>query len=157
MFFGFMSQLTFAKTKGDWNNVTSQLNQIIAVKTTNGTMVFGKLTSANETEITLQTADKKTLTNQSSTFQRQDIKKIWTARLASGKGLNKSVSTAIGAGVGAGAGVGIGIGLLSATGGSDSAAPIIFGIVAVGAGLGALAGYFSGKKGHKKTGLIYEV
>lgn len=160
MFFGLVSQTAFAKTKrekGDWSKVTAQVNEVIAVKTNSGTISFGKLTSANETEITVQLADKKRLTGGSSTFQRKDIKKIWKAELADGKGLSKPVSAALGAGLGAGAGLGLGFGLLAATGGSDSGGPIVLGIIAAGAGLGALAGYFSGKKGHKKNELIYEV
>ena len=149
-------QVAFAKSPTDWKSVVSSTNNEIAVKTTSGKTIFGKLTSANDNHIIVQIADKKELTNQSTTFQRSEVKKVWFANLRFGK--NPAIATAIGAGVGAGIGLGVGFGLLAATGGSDSTSQILAGFTAVGAGVGAGLGFLVGKvSGHQKKGLIYEM
>ncbi len=153
---GINFQTAFAKSKGDWSQVVASANNEIAVKTTNGETVFGKLTSANETEIIVQIADKKELTTQTRTFQKSEIKKVWIAELKSRGGLGKGAATGIGAAAGAGVGAGVGAILLGSTGGSDYYGLIIFTTSVIGAGAGAVAGFFAGKGGHKKKELIYE-
>ena len=86
---GINFQTAFAKSTGDWSRVTTLVNNEIAVKTVGGDTVFGKLTSANETEIFVQIADKKALTNQTTKFQRSEIKKLWLAELNLGGGLSR--------------------------------------------------------------------
>ncbi len=154
---GINFQTAFAKSKGDWSQVISSANNEIAVKTTNGETVFGKLNSANDTEIIIQIADKKELTNQTRTFQKSEIKKVWLAELKSRGGLGKGAATGIGAAAGAGIGTGVGAILLNTTGGSDKYVEILAVFTVVGAGAGAVAGFFAGKGGHKKKDLIYEV
>lgn len=154
---GINFQTAFAKSKGDWSQVISSANNEIAVKTFNGETVFGKLNSANETEIIIQIADKKELTNQTRTFQKSEIKKVWLAELKSRGGIGKAAATGIGAAAGAGVGAGAGIILLKSTGGSDSGDLIILGTTAIGAGAGAVLGFLAGKGGHKKKDLIYEI
>jgi hypothetical protein len=154
---GINFQTAFAKSKGDWGSIATQVTGEVAVKTVNGETVFGKLTSANETEIVVQIADKKELTNQTRTFQKSEIKKVWRAELKSRGGLGKGAATAIGAGAGAGVGAGIGAILLNSTGGSDAYFEILGVFTVVGAGAGAVAGFFAGKGGHKKRELIYEI
>jgi hypothetical protein len=154
---GINFQVAFAKSKGDWSQVISSANNEIAIKTVDGQTYFGKLTSANDAEIVMQIADKKELTNQTMTFRKSEIKKVWRAELKSRGGLGKGVSTAIGAGAGAGVGAGIGAILLNSTGGSDAYFEILGFFTVVGAGAGAVAGLLAGKGGHKKKELIYEL
>lgn len=141
----------------DWNAVIALKDKEIAVKTANGKTIFGNLTAVDADSVTVQVAAKKTLTGQSVTFQKSEVKKVWTAKLKLGKGLSSGASTAIGAGAGAGAGLGIGMILLGATGGSDSGGAIVGGLIAIGAGAGAALGYFAGRGGHQKVGLVYQV
>jgi hypothetical protein len=153
---GINFQTAFAKSKGDWSQVISSANNEIAVKTTSGETIFGKLTSANDTEIIAQIADKKELTNQTRTFQKSEIKKVWLAELKSRGGLGKGAATGIGAAAGAGVGAGVGL-ILVGKDGDEYAGLIIFTTSAIGAGAGAVAGFFAGKGEHKKKDLIYEV
>jgi hypothetical protein len=156
---GINFQTAFAKSKGDWSQVVLSANNEIAVKTINGETVFGKLTSANDTEIIVQIADKKELTNQTRTFQKSEIKKVWIAELKSRGGLGKGAATAVGAAAGAGVGAGVGVVILSTNGNGlndEYAIPVILFTSVIGAGAGAVAGFFAGKGGHKKKELIYE-
>jgi hypothetical protein len=155
---GINFQTVFAKSTGDWSQVISSANNEIAVKTVNGQTVFGKLTSANDTEIVVQIADKKELTNQTQTFQRSEVKKVWLAELKLGGGLGRGASTGIGAAVGGGVGAGIGVALLGKNGLNDEfASLVILTTTVVGAGAGAVVGLLAGKSGHKKKDLIYEL
>ncbi len=154
MLSGINLQVMFAQTANDWSKVTSIVNKEIAVKPLNGKTIFGKLISANETEIVLQKADNKQLTSESMTISKNDIKKVWTAKFAFKK--NMALTTSIGAGIGAAIGAGAGFGLLGATGGSDEGGQILAATTAIGAGLGAVTGFFIGKNGHRKLDLIYQ-
>jgi hypothetical protein len=157
---GINFQVAFAKSKGDWSSVVSSANNEIAIKTIDGQTVFGKLISANDTEIVLQIADKKELTNQSTKFSRSEVKKVWRAELRLGGGLSRGAATAIGAGAGAGVGAGVAVGVLYGNGSNihDEFAPLVFLITtSIGAGAGAVAGLLAGKSGHKKKELIYEM
>jgi hypothetical protein len=156
LLFGISFQTAFARDNKDWNNIIARVNSEVAVKMTDGKFLFGKLNSANDSEITVQLADKKTLTTQTLTIPKSEVKKAWTAKLIFGKKLGTSAATAIGAGAGAGVGYGAGWGLLAATGGSDAGYEILAITTAVGAGLGAAIGYFAGRGGHKKLDVIYQ-
>jgi hypothetical protein len=156
---GINFQTAFAKSKGDWSSIATQVTGEVAVKTVNGETVFGKLTSANDTEIIVQIADKKQLTSQTRTFQKSEIKKVWIAELKSRGGLGKGAATGIGAAAGAGVGAGVGVAVLSANGSGlndEYAIPVILFTSVIGAGAGAVAGLLAGKGGHKKKELIYE-
>ena len=148
-------QIAFAKTLGDWKDLSIHVNNEVAVQPVKGKTVFGKITSVSDSEIVLQVATKKELTNQTVTMKKDEVKKVWTANLRFKD--KRAVSTGIGAAVGAGAGGGIAVGLLSATGGSDGYAEIIATFIVVGAGIGALAGFAAGRSGHEKLALVYEV
>jgi hypothetical protein len=148
-------QTAFAKSQNDWSRVVSSTNDDIAVKTSGGKTVFGKLTSANDSQIIVQTASKKELTNQSVTIQKNEVKKVWLAKLRFGK--NPALATGIGAAVGGGIGAGLALGLLAATGGSDGTSEIIGAFTAVGAGAGAGLGFLVGRQSHKKQAVIYEI
>jgi hypothetical protein len=154
--FVFSNVAVFGQDTSDWNKVILQVNNEIAVKTTNNKTVYGKLNSANANEIVINLALKKSLSNQTVTIQKSDVKKVWTTKLNLRKGLSSSTTTAIGAGVGAGIGIGIGFGALASSGGSDESYAILALSTAVGAGAGALIGYFASKSGHKKLNLIYK-
>jgi hypothetical protein len=157
---GINFQTAFAKSKGDWSQVVSSANNEIAIKAVNGETVFGRLTSANDTEIIVQIADKKELTNQTRTFQKTEIKKVWRAELKLGGGMSRGKAAAIGLGAGAGVGAGIGVGILYGNGSNvnDEYAPAVILFTAViGAGAGAVAGLLAGRSGHKKKDLIYEL
>jgi hypothetical protein len=156
---GINFQVAFAKSKGDWSSVVSSANNEIAIKTIDGQTVFGKLISANDTEIVLQIADKKELTNQSTKFSRSEIKKVWRAELRLGGGLGRGTTTAIGLGAGAGVGAGIGVAITAPNGGVsyDLNPGIIVVTTLIGAGAGAVAGLLLGRGGHKKKELIYEM
>jgi hypothetical protein len=157
---GINFQTAFAKSKGDWSQVVSSANNEIAIKTVGGETVFGRLTSANETEIIVQIADKKELTNQTITFGKAEVKKVWRAELRLGGGMSRGKAAAIGLGAGAGVGAGIGVGILYGNGSNvnDEYAPAVILFTAViGAGAGAVAGLLAGRSGHKKKDLIYEL
>jgi hypothetical protein len=153
---GINFQTAFAKSKGNWSEVVASANNEIAVKTVGGDTVFGKLTSANDTEIVVQIADKNELTSQTRTFQKTEIKKVWLAELKSRGGLGKGAATGIGAAAGAGVGAGIGVAIIGGKDQDGAEGLIIFTTAAIGAGAGAVAGFLAGKGGHKKRDLIYE-
>lgn len=147
-------QVAFAQSNADWSKVTSQVNQIIAIKNANGKTIYGKLNSANESEIIMQIADKEELTGQTQTFQKNEIKKVWVANLRVKK---RGKFAAIGAGIGGGIGLGAGIGLLASTGGSDFTGEILAITTAIGAGAGAALGALLPGRGHQKKELLYEM
>ena len=154
--FGTNFQIAFAQSQqNDWNKVINFANNEIAVKTSNGKTIFGKLTSATASEIIVQTASKKELTNQSLTIQKSEVKKIWAANLRYGK--NPGVTTAIGAGIGAGIGIALGAVLLAATGGSDETNQVLATGAVIGAGAGAGLGFLAGGRGHQKKDVLYEI
>lgn len=140
-----------AKSKGDWNAVKALANASVAVKTKTGETHYGLMRSADDSSITVQIADHDDFTPQELNFQRDQVAKVWRARLRFGQ---KNIAK--GAWIGAGAGLGAGyIGALihSATDSGDAF---------VGGGLfiiyGAAAGAFLGrfwKKNHKKQELVY--
>ena len=151
---GLSFQTAFAKPQPDWSKVASATSSEIAVKTSDGQTFFGKLTSATDTDIIIQLADKMELTNQSMTLKRTEVKKVWLAKLRFGK--QRGLSTGIGAAVGAGLGLGLSFGLLAVYG-ADDAGDVIAGITAIGAGAGAGLGYLIGRKSHQKKQVIYEL
>ncbi len=152
----FISASPAAAQTGDWNALGSQINNEIAVKAKNQKTVYCVLTEADSALIKVKTSTGKSVSEVS--FRREDIDKIWLAKLSDG-----SRKTLLGIGIGAavGAGVGAGVGLigLAATGGSDNTSGILVLSTAVGAGIGAAiggaAGVFSHSK-NKKERLIYQ-
>jgi hypothetical protein len=147
-------QTAFAKSSNDWNSVVGLINNEIAVKETGGQTTFGILRSANDNAIVIEVAEKGTLSGQMKTILRSEARKVWHAELRFGER-----STGKGAATGAGVGAGIGLIVLISSAKSDmpdGQAGVAVPVYAIlGAGIGAVAGFFS-KKGHKKKGLIYE-
>ena len=151
-FLSFSAMPGFAKAIGTWNDVKSLIDQEIAVKNSRGRVTYGILRKADDSMITLQKAGKKSLTNANSSFPKNDVRKVWRASLYVDKR-----RTAIGAAIGAGAGLGGGLIYVnsdSAAGDGQAGIAAAY-LIVIGAGVGALAGYFSKKK-HKKTELVYK-
>ncbi len=145
-------QAAFAKSSNDWSSVIGLLNKDVAVNETGGQTVFGKLSSVNENEIVLQVADKSGYSGQSQTILRTNIKKIWRAELRFGE-RNTGKGAAIGAGAGVVAAV---IYIKKPENRSDGQASLAIPVYTIlGAGIGAIGGFFV-KKGHKKKSLVYE-
>lgn len=145
-----------AKQQGDWNAIKDlPAQEVIAIKTTDGATRFGLLVSADDYEIKLHLADKDRLASQETRFRRDQIKKVWRAKLRFG--VNNMTK---GAWIGAGAGLGAAFLTAWAIGQrKDSAADTPIGAVlfpVYGAGIGGLIGIFH-KKGHKKVVLIYRI
>lgn len=139
----------------DWEGVKKLNNQEIAVEKTNGEKVFGLLNSVDDTEITIQIADKNEVSNTKTTIGKGEIKKLWLATLHFGKR-----NTAKGALIGAGVGAAVGVGVYAVTKNAEDADGLeilVVPVVVIAAtGLGAVVGFFS-KKGHKRGKLIYRV
>jgi hypothetical protein len=135
---------------GDWNTLSSHLNNEIAVKAENRKTVFGILSNAGSGEIKVRTSNKNNVSE--AVFKREEVEKIWLAKLDS-----SSRKTLLGAGLGAAVGAGIGLIALSANrdegGGAFGAAVPLY--AAVGALVGGVAGFFARQK-NKKERLIYQ-
>ena len=142
-----------AKPKGDWNAVRALDKHSIAVKTKSGETHYGLLQVVDETGILVEIAGKDDFTGQQIAFQRDEVEKVWRAKLRFGE---KNIAK--GAWIGAGAG--LGAAFLTAWALSkrnDADACVGCGLFPLyGAGIGGLIGAFWKKK-HKKQELIYSV
>lgn len=136
------------KQTGDWNSLSSRLNEEIAVKARNQKTVFGILIKFADDEITVQ-ADDNALSK--IAFKRDEVEKIWLAKLKGGRNIGK------GALIGAGAGAAIGLVYVSANRKSaDGQLSLVVPTLAIyGAGIGAAVGFFRRQKNRKKQ-LIYQ-
>jgi hypothetical protein len=140
-----------AKPKGDWNAVKALANTSIAVRTTNGETHFGLLQSADDNAITVQIAGKDDFTSQEIVFRRDEIEKVWRAKLRFGE-KNIAKGALIGAGAGLGAAL-ITASVLAKRNSDDP--PVGLGAFPLyGAGSGTIVGVFWRKK-HKKQELVY--
>jgi hypothetical protein len=148
-------QTAFAKSSNDWGKVTNLKNREIAVQTIGGQTVFGILNSVTDNEIGLQVAEKSFLSSQLKSFQRSEIKKVWSAELHVGE-RNTGKGAAIGAGIGAAAGVATVVSIVKSGNGDGLESLAIPFYAIIGGGIGAVAGFFA-KKGHKKKALVYEM
>jgi len=140
-----------AKQKGDWTAVKALANSSVAVKTNTGETHYGLMRSADDSSIMVQIADHDDFTPQEINFQRNEVAKVWRARLRFGQ---KNIAK--GAWLGAGAGLGAGYIAALIYNARHSDDPFLGGgLFIVG---GAVAGAFLGrfwKKSHKKQELIY--
>jgi len=128
----------------DWSALkTVSTGSKLTTKLKNGKTVEGKLTSVTDSTLSL------TVKGKPLDVSRDDISSVYQN---SRKSATKS--TLIGAAVGGGAGAGIG-----AAGSNNDAfvnqGAVTAGFAILGAGAGAIAGYFIGKSGRKRV-LIYE-
>ena len=150
--FLFAAPFSFAaankKQTGDWNSLSSRLNEEIAVKAGNRKTVFGILTKFDEAEITVQSADNSV---SQFVFKRDEIEKIWLAKLKGGRNVGKGAL--IGAGTGAAAGlIYIAANRKNGDGQTSLAVPAL---AVYGAGIGAAIGFFARSKNQKEQ-LIYQ-
>lgn len=143
--FAFLTQPfgAFAQNRGDWSSVRSLgSGSEVRVETKAGKKHDGTISSVTDSGISVLSK------GQTVDVALADVKKVHSVGNGSrGKGV------AIGGAIGAGVGAAIGGGLLAATGGSDDTGGVLAPFIAVGAGIGALAGAFL--RGKKRT-LIYE-
>ena len=142
-----------AKPKGDWNAVKALDKHSIAVKTNQGETHYGRLQIVDDTSIIIQIAGKDDFTGQEIALKRDEVQKVWRAKLRFGE---KNIAK--GAWIGAGAGAVATIGTLSAVAGNENADRFLFAgwFPVLGAGVGAIAGAFWKKK-HKRQDLIYSI
>jgi small nuclear ribonucleoprotein (snRNP)-like protein len=142
-----------AKQKGDWNAVKALANRSVAVKTKNGKTHYGFLQAVDETDIQLQIAGEDDFTAQEISFQRDEVQKVWRAKLRFGE-----TNIAKGAWIGAGVGFVATVATLSAVAGKENADRALFAVwfPALGAGIGAVTGALRKTK-HKKQELIYSI
>jgi len=142
-----------AKQKGDWSLVKTLANSSVALKTKTGETYYGLIRSTDDSSITVQIAGDDDFTAQEINFQRDELAKIWRARLRFGE---KNIAK--GAWIGAGAGVGVSMLAAVIQGARGSSDPptgaALFPIY--GAGAGAIAGTFW-RKNHKKQELVYSI
>ena len=140
-----------AKSKGDWNAVKALANSSVAVKTKTGETHYGLMRSADDSSITVQIADHDDFTAQEINFQRDQVAKVWRARLRFGQ---KNIAK--GAWLGAGAGLGAGYIAALIHSATDPGDPFVGGglFIIYGAAAGAFLGRFW-KKNHKKQDLVY--
>ena len=140
-----------AKSKGDWTAVKALANSSVAVKTRTGETHYGLMRSADDSSITVQIADRDDFTPQEINFRRDEVTKVWRARLRFGQ---KNIAR--GAWIGAGAGLGAGYIAALIHSARDRGDPFVGGglFILYGAAAGAVAGRFW-KKNHKKQELVY--
>src|SRR5215510_145058 len=74
-----------AKPKGDWNAVKALQNHSIAVETRTGETQYGLLQSADDSAILVHIAGEDDFTSQEINFRRDEVAKIWTAKLRFGE------------------------------------------------------------------------
>lgn len=136
------------KQNGNWNSLANRLSEEIAVKAQNQKTVFGILINHNGSEITVQSGNN---TLSKISFKREEIEKIWLAKLKGGRNTGKGAL--IGAGAGAVAGL---IYVVANRSNGDGQTSLAVPALAVyGAGIGAAIGFFARSKNRKKE-LIYQ-
>ena len=140
-----------AKPKGDWEAVKALLSgsNAIAVKTTKGATHYGLLNSADDSGIAIRLAGRDELTAQTINLKRDDVARVWRARLRFDEDNVKKATW-----IGAGAGLAVVGGVIAASHeAEDAPAGAVF-IIMIGAGAGAVVGRFWKKK-HKKLDLVF--
>ena len=134
----------------DWAKVSAlSSGSDLAVKQKNGKTIKGTLSSVSDSALTLSAR------NGSVEIKRDDVRSVREV-VKKGSG---SKGALIGAAVGAGAGAALGaIGDAQnqdGFGGEKLDNAFVAGLAVVGAGVGAVAGYFIGRRGSKRV-LVYE-
>ena len=133
----------------DWSKVTALAGgSNLSVKLKNGKTLKGTLNSVSDNTLSL------TVKNAPVEIKREDVRTVHEVIKKGSGGKGALIGSAVGAGAGAGLGA---IGDASNDGdfteGVDNV--IIAGMAVAGAGIGAIAGYFVGRRGSKKV-LVYE-
>lgn len=130
----------------DWSKVTAVASgSNLQVKLKSGKTIKGSLSSVTDSGLSL------TVKNAPVEIKREEVRTIHEVIKKGGGGKGALIGSAVGAGAGAGLGV--------VADSTDNALEVHNGVTAglavVGAGVGALAGYFIGRSGSKRV-LIYE-
>lgn len=132
-------------SSGEWGSVqaVSEGTELI-IKLKNGETVRGKLTSVTDTMLSMTGKN-----NKAETLDRNDISEVYQLRRKSEKAKYALI------GAGAGAAVGGGIGAAKNSPNIDDGEIYTIGGIALGAGIGAVAGLLFGQ-GRRKRVLIYQ-
>jgi hypothetical protein len=132
----------------DWSKVTALSGgSNLAVKQKNGKTIKGTLSSASDSALTLNAR------NGTVEIKRDDVRMVHEVIKKGAGGKGALIGTAVGAGAGAALGA---IGDSQNDNGLEKIDhAVIAGLTIVGAGVGALAGYFIGRSGSKRV-LVYE-
>jgi hypothetical protein len=142
-----------AKPKGDWNAVKALTDHSVAVRTKTGKTHFGLIQSADDSSITMQIAGRDDFTSQEIKFTRDEVARLWRARLRFGE-TNRTKAALIGAGAGLGVAVAHAAILAQQRDADAHAGGGLF--MLIGAGAGIVVGSFWKKK-HKKQELVYSL
>ena len=142
-----------ANPKGDWNAVKASMKHSIAVRDKNGNTSFGLLQIVDDDGIEVQIAGKEDFTGQQIRLRRDEVQKVWRAKLRFGES-----NAAKGAWIGTGLGFAATVITLSVVAGSENADRALAAgwFPVLGAGIGAITGKIRKKK-HKKQELIYSI
>lgn len=148
-----LTQPLLAKPKGNWDAVKASANQSIAFKTKDGETHFGLLQFVDDASIRVLIAGEKDFTAQEISVLRDEIEKIWRARLRFGE---RNIAKAAWIGAGAGLGVSVGTVAVACRRQCDDPPAGLGLFPIIGAGTGAIVGVFWKKK-HRKQDLIYSL
>lgn len=140
----------FAKAKGDWEAVKGYNHREIAIQRSDGETLFGRIKEIDDSGLTMLTANQKQYLENEVKIPRNDVKKVWRAKL-------RYNERRIGTGALIGAGAGAAAGIIEVKNRKEPSGTVVIAIplyAAIGGGIGAAIGYFSKKKNKKKQ-LIY--
>lgn len=130
----------------DWSKVTALVSgSNLQVKLKSGKTIKGSLSSVTDSGLSL------TVKNAPSEIKREEVRTIHEVIKKGGGGKGALIGSA----VGAGAGAGLGVAADANDDGLEVHNGVTAGLAVVGAGVGALAGYFIGRSSSKRV-LIYE-
>ncbi|HJU92292.1 MAG TPA: hypothetical protein VJ656_05075 [Pyrinomonadaceae bacterium] len=144
-----LSPVTLAAqaTTSDWSSLTSvQTGSKLSVKLRNGKKVDGKLSSVSETAVAVM------VKNTSTELTRDDIR---TVHLVNGNSAKKGALIGLGVGAGVGAAFGAIVDVSNNDDLPDFDIPATPFTTILGAGVGAISGFFIGRAGKKRV-LLYE-
>lgn len=131
----------------DWSRVTAlAAGANLQVKTKAGKTFKGTLNSVTDTGMSL------TVKNAPVEIKREEVRTVHEVVKKGGGGKGALIGSAVGAGAGAGLGA---VADATDNNGLEVHNGVTAGLAVVGAGVGALAGYFIGRSGSKRV-LIYE-
>jgi len=144
-----LSPVTLAAqaTASDWSRLTSvPTGSKLSVKLRNGKKVDGTLSSVSDTAVTLM------VKNTSTELKRDDIR---TVHQPNGNSAKKATLIGLGVGAGVGAAFGAIVDVSNNDDTPDFEIPATPFTTILGAGVGAISGFFIGRAGKKRV-LLYE-
>lgn len=134
----------------DWSKVTALANgSNLSVKLKNGKTVKGTLSSVSDSTLSL------TVNNAPVEIKREEVRTVHEVIKKGSGGKGALIGTAVGAGAGAALGAVGDAQNQDGFGGEKLDNAFVAGLTVLGAGAGALAGYFIGRRGSKRV-LVYE-